>query len=853
MLDTDTKRRIDSARDILVGKVPDPKSQVEQITIALIYKFMDDMDAESEELGGERSFFTGDFARYGWAKLMHGGLGGHETLALYAEGITKMTENANLPPLFRDIFKNAFLPYRDPETLRAFLKIIDEFSYDHSERLGDAFEYLLSVLGSQGDAGQFRTPRHLIDFIVALVDPKKDETVLDPACGTAGFLISAYKHILTANRDAKGHSTLTPDDRQALARNFKGYDISPDMVRLSLVNLYLHGFTDPHIYEYDTLTDEARWNEFADVILANPPFMSPKGGIRPHKRFSIPAKRSEVLFVDYMAEHLTPGGRAGIIVPEGIIFQSQTAYKSLRKMLVESCLVGVVSLPAGVFQPYSGVKTSILLFDKTLAKRARHIAFFKIENDGHGLGAQRRPIDKDDLPQVRADVETYLAAQRRGASDDELESLELVTGLVVPKTKVAANGEYQLSGERYRESEIRTHEFPLVHLGEACSINPSKKEVLAGDPDTLVSFVPMADLGENRISFAASDQKTLGEVGASYTYFENDDVLLAKVTPCFENGKAGIARNLVNGIGFGSSEFYVLRAGEDVLPEWIYYCVTHPIFRDPAVAQMTGTGGLQRVPRAFVSEFEIPLPPLEVQREIVAEIEGYQKVIDGARAVLDHYRPHIPIHPDWPMVELGEVCEVKSGGTPSRSEESYWNGSIPWIGSTVCKDSEVFAAEEFITEAGLRNSAAKLLPKNTTLIALVGATIGKTGLLRFESTTNQNVAGLMPRSASNLNPIYLFHAAQQLYPEFLRLGEGKFRMANLSFVRERKIPLPPPKTQQAIVAEIEAEQALVAANRELIDRMEAKIQATLARVWGDENAEAAAAVSPTPADSTAAA
>ena len=128
MLDTDTKRRIDTARDILVGKVPDPKSQVEQITIALIYKFMDDMDAESEEFGGQRKFFAEEFARYGWAKLMHSGLGGHETLNLYAEAISKMPENPGIPLLFREIFKNAYLPYHDPETLRAFLKVIDEFT-----------------------------------------------------------------------------------------------------------------------------------------------------------------------------------------------------------------------------------------------------------------------------------------------------------------------------------------------------------------------------------------------------------------------------------------------------------------------------------------------------------------------------------------------------------------------------------------------------------------------------------------------------------------------------------------------------------------------------------------------------
>ncbi len=154
MLDIDTKRRIDTARDILVGKVPNPQSQVEQITLALIYKFMDDMDAEAEELGGKRTFFSGEFERYGWAKMMDVSLGAQETLNRYAEALEKIKENQNIPQLFRDIFKNAFLPYRDPETLKSFLKVIGRFEYDHSERLGDAFEYLLSVLGSQGDAGQ---------------------------------------------------------------------------------------------------------------------------------------------------------------------------------------------------------------------------------------------------------------------------------------------------------------------------------------------------------------------------------------------------------------------------------------------------------------------------------------------------------------------------------------------------------------------------------------------------------------------------------------------------------------------------------------------------------------------------
>jgi type I restriction enzyme M protein len=468
MLDSDTKARIDSARDILVGKVPDPKSQVEQITIALIYKFMDDMDRQSEEVGGKATFFTGDFRKYRWANLLDKRLGGHERLILYAEGIEKMNVNKNIPQLFRDIFKGVFLPYRDPETLNLFLKEINGFSYDHSERLGDAFEYLLSVLGTQGDAGQFRTPRHIIDFIVAVVKPQKNETVLDPACGTAGFLISAFKHILRNNEN------LTPDERARLMTNFRGYDIAPDMVRLSRANLYLHGFPNPVIHEYDTLTSEERWDERCDVILANPPFMSPKGGIRPHNRFSIKAKRSEVLFVDYMAEHLNPGGRAGIIVPEGIIFQSQNAYKALRKMLVENYLWAVVSLPAGVFNPYSGVKTSILLLDRNLAKRTDEVLFVKIENDGFDLGAQRRPIDGSQLSEALRILESHKKAQK---------TREGKMALTVPRKRLLGSSDINLSGDRYRVAAERPNgKWPMVKLGQVCDAILS-----GGTPSTAVA------------------------------------------------------------------------------------------------------------------------------------------------------------------------------------------------------------------------------------------------------------------------------------------------------------------------------------------------------------------------------
>ena len=492
MLDTDTKRRINTARDILVGKVPDPKGQVEQITIALIYKFMDDMDAEAEELGGKRKFFSGDFACYGWAKLMRPGLGGHETLNLYAEAVTRMPENPGIPPLFRNIFKNAYLPYRDPQTLRAFLKVIDEFTYDHSERLGDSFEYLLSILGSQGDAGQFRTPRHIIDFIVAVIDPEKHETVLDPAAGTAGFLISSYKHILKANTDAEGHSTLTLDERGRLASNIRGYDISPDMVRLSLVNMYLHGFTDPHIFEYDTLTYQDRWNEYADVIFANPPFMTPKGGIKPHNRFSVKSKRSEVLFLAYFLEHLTSNGRAGVIVPEGIHFVEHTGHVQLRRMLLEeNFLLADVTLPHGVFKPYASVKTHILVIDRMLARRCESVLFVEIENDGFTQSDTREELPGSQLPEAAKLIHQYKRVTAEGANWEQSQNSG-VRAYTVKKAALLNAPEAHLLGRWHDLPNRIVHraDVSLVRLGDICDIRDGLSPNMATPPGEFVLVVP---------------------------------------------------------------------------------------------------------------------------------------------------------------------------------------------------------------------------------------------------------------------------------------------------------------------------------------------------------------------------
>lgn len=827
MLDSETKRRIDSCRDILVGKVPDPKSQVEQITIALIYKFMDDMDTQAESFGGHRTFFSGEYAKYAWSQLLAPGVGGHQTIGLYSEAIARMNENPGIPTLFRDIFKNAYLPYRDPETLRAFLKEINTFSYDHSERLGDAFEYLLSVLGSQGDAGQFRTPRHIIDFIVRIVNPTASDRVLDPACGTAGFLISAYKHILEQNKSTRAGDKLTPDQRKRLVENFHGYDISPDMVRLSLANMYLHGFTQPKIYEYDTLTSEERWNETADVILANPPFMSPKGGIRPHRRFSVQATRSEVLFVDYIAEHLSPTGRAGVIVPEGIIFQSQTAYKQLRKILVEKYLVAVVSLPSGVFQPYSGVKTSILVFDRALARRSDHIAFFKVENDGYGLGAQRREMDKNDLPDILVAMREYvnlggdmglLDSDAQEIQSDSSSSLlkSLVDSgraLMVPKEKIAANGDYNLSGERYRDSAKKSGISKVVELGTVCK--PEYGFTASAEETGDTRFIRITDISpDGKLKDADKKYLTLNDDSRPYL-LRKGDLLVARTGATY--GKTMIFKEDYQAI-FASYLIRLKFPEDQLIPEFYWAFAQTDLYWNQAKILVSG-GGQPQFNGNALSEIKIPLPPLEVQKEIVAEIEGYQKVIDGARAVLENYRPHIAIDPKWPIQKLGDLADNLDSRRIPITKSDRMEGKFPYYGASGIVDY----VDDFIFDENIlliSEDGANLLARSTPIAFSVSGKCwvnNHAHVLKFSELATQKFI------ETYLNSIKL--------DDYIT-GSAQPKL-NQQAMNRISIPFPTFETQRTIVAEIEAEQALVNANRELITRMDQKIQKTLARIWGE--------------------
>ena len=809
VLSNDTRKIIDDARDTLVGQIPVPMMQCQQITLALTYKFMSDDDQRAERLGGERHYFAGDLEPYGWDKIMSLRLDDTQRSELYRAGLGALQESDSMPAVFREIFKDAVVPFGDHRTLALFLSTMDRMVYDDSEKLGDAYEYLLKTAEAQADAGQFRTPRHIIDFIVKIINPQKHEVIIDPACGTAGFLVSAYQHVKSQHELPGGGTSLSVPDFTRLADNLKGYDISPEMTKLAMANMYLHTQDkNPNIDNYDTLTSTDHWNEYADVMLANPPFMTPKGGIRPHSRFRVPAKRAEVLFVDYMASHLNEHGRAGIIVPEGIIFQSQNAYRQLRRLLLDESLVAVISLPAGVFNPYSGVKTSILILDKVLAPKTDSIAFFKVENDGYDLGAQRRPVGNDDLPAVTDEIGEYLRRLRAGEKIDDFEPL---TGMVVTKVQVADGGDYNLSRERYRVDSQKPATWPMVSLGDCVDVlDKWRRPITKSDriPGPYPYFGATGAL-DNVDGYIFDEPLVLvGEDGAKWGPGEKSAYAIA--------GKTWV-----------NNHAHVLRPNRSRLLDGYLIAVLN---RADLTRFITGVT-VPKLNQQKLREIEIPLPPLEVQREVVAEIESYQRVIDGARAVVDNWQPRFTVDPEWPLVEIGDICnlvngrafkpsdwsDADSGGLPiiriqnlnsERSNFHYYTGEVRAL-------YIVDQGELLFSWSGSRGTS-------------FGAHIWNGG----KAILNQHIFKV-EFEEKTAKKAYLYNALNRAVAEVeqnLHGGVGLVHITKGNLERIR-IPLPPIALQEDIVAEIEHERAAVTANRELAVKMEQRIQDAIVRVW----------------------
>jgi type I restriction enzyme M protein len=471
-LTTQQKSQIDKLwTELWTGGITNPLTVIEQISFLMFARLLDDLEKAEERKAARtkkptKGRFAGKHDPRRWSSFRQ--LEGNQMLVVVRDQVFPHLRELGAGTSFGEFMKDAQLMIQKPSLLVEAVNRIEELQLTSGDAKGDLYEYLLSKLTTAGINGQFRTPRHVIRFMVELLDPKPTEVVGDPACGTAGFLVGVMEYLTERyTSDAKGASPgdlLEPYRAHIRSGMFHGFDFDATMLRIAAMNLMLHGVDDPAIRYQDTLSSSFldRHPKQAEsgfqVILANPPFKGSldEGDVHPSLTRVVKTKKTELLFVALVLRMLKVGGRSATIVPDGVLFGSSKAHKALRQVLVEeNQLEGVISLPSGVFKPYAGVSTAILVFTK--GGSTKEVFFYDVQADGFSLDDKRVEVKEDDLP----DALKRWRQRGKGKNGDRTKK-----HFVVPVEEIVGNG-WDLSINRYKEvvhAEVE-YEAPGVIIG----------------------------------------------------------------------------------------------------------------------------------------------------------------------------------------------------------------------------------------------------------------------------------------------------------------------------------------------------------------------------------------------------
>ncbi|MGA2677191.1 MAG: N-6 DNA methylase [Methanobacterium sp.] len=469
MLDSELKSKINQLWDkFWSGGISNPLVAIEQMSYLLFMKQLEDEDVARQQ----NARFTGedfisifdDCSDCRWSEWSN----------YSADNILNHVRDKVFPflrslggedSLYSKYMRDSVFAIPNASLLIEAVKIINGMHIKEQNRdtKGDIYEYLLSELKTAGKNGQFRTPRHIINMMVDLVDPKIGDVICDPACGTAGFLVNAYQHILKSNTSKE----FIKEDSDGNSYNFKGdmlnekqwlflredtlhgFDFEQTMTRISLMNLMMHGISDPHIVQENTLSTRYDESNYYDVVLANPPFKGSIDATEINENLTIKTTKTEILFLELMFNILTSGGRCAVIVPQGVLFGNSRAHKSIRMKLLEECRMdAVISMPSGVFKPYAGVSTGVLVFTK--GEPTKNVWFYDMTSDGYSLDDKRNYINgKGDIPDI---IEKYHKKYPIEFEDRKRKCFN------VPFNEIKDN-DYGLSISNYKEIEYEEVEY----------------------------------------------------------------------------------------------------------------------------------------------------------------------------------------------------------------------------------------------------------------------------------------------------------------------------------------------------------------------------------------------------------
>lgn len=499
------------------GGIANPLTAIEQITYLIFMKRLDDLEAKRErdaEFTGEKyvSRFAGKFNVPGsnesidknelrWSVFKH--KPADEMLLHVQMKVFPFLKDLNgeTSPFTKHMANAVFIMPKASLLVSAINIVEDIFKeikkdateggHAFQDIQGDVYEMLLSEIATAGKNGQFRTPRHIIKLMAELVAPQLGQRIADPACGTGGFLLGAYQYILTdlvrtsttlsaqskqLQKDEDGFeraaisAVLTQNVKTILDQSFVGYDIDTTMVRLGLMNLMMHGIDEPRIDYKDTLSKSYNEENQYDIVIANPPFTGNIDKSDINKGLELPTTKTELLFVERIFNMLKMGGTAAVIVPSGVIQNSGKAFEALRKLIIEKAeLKAVIAVPSGVFKPYAGVSTAILIFTK--GGETNNVWFYDMQADGYSLDDKRNKIAESDLPDI---VQRYKARDAKKDSDRKLKYF------MVPKKEIVEN-DYDLNLSTYKEEvyEEVSYEKPNVIFGKLENIEANIQKGLA--------------------------------------------------------------------------------------------------------------------------------------------------------------------------------------------------------------------------------------------------------------------------------------------------------------------------------------------------------------------------------------
>ena len=471
MITGELKNRIDGLWDIFAaGGLTNPLEVIEQITYLMFIHDLDDADntraKESAMLGLPYKSIFSDEVKIGdrtiegnqlkWS-VFHD-MPAAKMYSTLQEGVFPFIKDlhGNKESAYSKYMSDAIFKLPTPLVLSKVVDSLDEIYKSMKDTpgmdiRGDVYEYLLSKIASAGKIGQFRTPRHIIRMMVELMDPKADDVICDPACGTSGFLVSAAEYL----KETKKEEIFYNKEKKEHYMNgmFHGFDMDRTMLRIGAMNMMTHGIDNPFIEYRDSLSDQNTDREKYSLILANPPF---KGSldydsVTPDLLKMCKTKKTELLFLALFLKMLKTGGRCACIVPDGVLFGSSKAHKDIRKQIVEeNRLEAVISMPSGVFKPYAGVSTAILIFTKTGHGGTDKVWFYDMQADGLSLDDKRSPVDENDIPDI---------IERFRNLDKEAERARTDKSFFVEKDEIKEN-DYDLSINKYKEIEYVPIEYP---------------------------------------------------------------------------------------------------------------------------------------------------------------------------------------------------------------------------------------------------------------------------------------------------------------------------------------------------------------------------------------------------------